>query len=174
MPGMIEHYTSIHRELQCFQMRERSVFWTCPTPNQTKPKQKILEMFLVLHQNTSSVQCANLKSQKRSLLLTLLSTLQVYGGPTRLEASEDAVGGIHGEPSLGDARGPGPSEDDIFYRGAFNPVKRAAPKRSRKGSKRKPAIKPGFSHSTLHHVASGVGYGIGGGIVRGIGGIFSG
>ena len=38
MPGMIEHYTSIHRELQCFQMRENSVFWTCPTPNQTKMK----------------------------------------------------------------------------------------------------------------------------------------
>ena len=31
-------------------------------------------MFLVLHQNTSPVQCANLKSQKRSLLLTLVST----------------------------------------------------------------------------------------------------
>ena len=38
MPGMIEHYTSAHRELQCFQMRENSVFWTCHTPNQTKTK----------------------------------------------------------------------------------------------------------------------------------------
>ena len=38
MPGMIEHCTSAHRELQCFQMRENSVFWTCPTPNQTKMK----------------------------------------------------------------------------------------------------------------------------------------
>ena len=38
MPGMIEHYTSAHRELQCFQMRENSVFWTCPTPNQTEMK----------------------------------------------------------------------------------------------------------------------------------------
>ena len=38
MPGMIEHCTSVHRELQCFQMRENSVFWTCPTPNQTEMK----------------------------------------------------------------------------------------------------------------------------------------
>merc|ERR1711971_969461 len=34
-----------------------------------------------------------------------MGATRVYGGPTRLEASEDAVGGIHGEPSLGDARG---------------------------------------------------------------------
>ena len=38
MPGMIEHCTSTHKELQCFQMRENSVFWTCPTPNQTETK----------------------------------------------------------------------------------------------------------------------------------------
>ena len=38
MPGMIEHYTSAQRELQFFQMRENSVFWTCPTPNQTETK----------------------------------------------------------------------------------------------------------------------------------------
>ena len=37
----------------------------------TIPKWKNLEMFLVFDQNTSSVQCANLKSKKRSLLLTL-------------------------------------------------------------------------------------------------------
>ena len=133
-------------------------------------------MLLILHHNTSSVQCANLKSQNRSLLLTLLATLQVYGGPTRLEASEDAVVGIHGEPSLGDARGPGPSEDDIFYRGAFNPVKRAAnpakPKRSRKGSKVKPAIrKPAISHSQASVIKS-LSEGAVKGAISGFGNIF--
>ena len=94
-----------------------------------------------------------------SRLWSGLATLQVYGGPTRLEASEDAVVGIHGEPSLGDARGPGPSEDDIFYRGAFNPVKRAAnpePKRSkRKPAIRKPAIKP-VHQAVIKSVSAGV------------------
>ena len=128
-------------------------------------------MFLVLHQNTSSVQCANLKSQNRYLLLTLLPTLQVYGGPTRLEASEDAVVGIHGEPSLGDARGPGPSEDDIFYRGAFNPVKRAAnpePNRSRKGSKRKPAIRKPAIKPVHQAVIKSVSKGVVEGAISGI------
>merc|ERR1712115_427342 len=101
-----------------------------------------------------------------ALLLVCCLATRVYGGPTRLEASEDAVVGIHGEPSLGDARGPGSSEDDIFYRRAFNPVKRAAnpePNRSRKGSKRKPALRPqhhdvikSFSEGAVKGAISGI------------------
>ena len=53
---------------------ERKVQFFGLVQPQTKPELKILEMFLVLHQNTLSVQCANSKSKKRSLLLTLLDT----------------------------------------------------------------------------------------------------
>ena len=55
------------------------------------------------------------------LLVCGLTTLRVHGGLARLEAPEDVVVGIYGDnggPSIGDARGPGPSEDDIFYRKA--------------------------------------------------------
>ena len=60
------------------------------------------------------------------LLVCGLATLRVHAGLARLEAPEDVVVGIYGEPSVGDPRGPGSFGDDVFYRGDFNPVKRAA------------------------------------------------
>ena len=57
MQGMFEHYTSTHRELQCFQMRGKFSFFDLSNPKPNRNK-----MFLVLHQNTLSVQCANSKS----------------------------------------------------------------------------------------------------------------
>ena len=57
---------------------ERKVQFFGLVQPQTKPECKVLEMFLVLHQNTLSVQCANLKSKKRSLLLTLVFIHELF------------------------------------------------------------------------------------------------
>ena len=75
------------------------------------------------------------------LLACGLANVLVQGGPTvKREAGRQEAILISPEDAVGFA---GPMDDD-FYRGGFNPVKRAAnPARRKKGTKRKALIKGG-------------------------------